>query len=119
MKFTLSASQRKILQNYWQTGRPFSLDTVLSDRIFSFRFTARYSLWRMKRKNQIIQPVQGSGWYIATTDSSREWDQLHWAKKVSPFTCGSHYLNRFERAEQRKIIQKIILNSEDENLNIK
>ena len=77
----LTNSQRSVLQLYWKTGRPFSLDTLLSDHIFSFRITARYSLWRMKRKNQIIQPTQGSGWYIATTDSSREWEQLHFAKK--------------------------------------
>ena len=119
MSFFLTNSQRSVLQLYWKTGRPFNLDTLLNDHLFSFRFTARYSLWRMKRKNQIIQPTQGSGWYIATTDSSREWEQLHFAKKMSPFTCGSHYLNRFERAEQRKIIQKIILNLRNDNSEIK
>lgn len=77
MRFFRTMAQRKILQWYWRKNEPFSVDTLLKERVLHNRLLGKVSLWAMERKGQIIQPIVEDPKYVGTTDSSEEWDRLY------------------------------------------
>ena len=96
MRFFTTMGQRKVLQRYWTENKPFSVDTLLREKVLRNRLLGNITLWSMERKGQIIHPLVGDPRYIGTTDSSDEWNRLYENSTYSEVACGFFNLNRYE-----------------------
>ena len=79
MKFTKSPAQTRVLERFWQTQQPFTLEDLVQDRIWRTGFFARLGLHFMLQKSQIIPYAVDRYFrvqYVATTRSQAEWKQL-------------------------------------------
>ncbi len=114
MKFHTTPAQRKILQTYWADHKPFTLETLLEEKIVRFPRLARFCLFRMEGKGQILPcgVEQYQVRYIGTTESKKEWKSLRAEK--NPFQLkisedfGMKGMNAFECEQQYDWMMEVI-----------
>lgn len=117
MKRFTTPAQRRVIKNYWQDHRPFSVFDLIEKKILRFPFLGRLTLRLMESKGQILArgSRDGKPLYIATTDSEEEWADL-WDQAVyfSPaFFYHCFYVGVLNRHEKQELLDKLEKNIEE------
>lgn len=114
MKFFKTPVQHRILQSFWDSNTPFTLDELLDKKVIHFRVPGKIILAFMRRLGQVLPcgAVDGQTQYIGTTDSEEEWNSIKKEKQHLDFFWmeddGVLGLNRYEATEVLLEIEKLI-----------
>ncbi len=114
MKFFTTPAQKRIVRMYWENHRPFSLESLLKDKVVRCPRLARFCLFRMEGKGQII-PLGVKGFevhYVGTTSTEREWEDIRSEKRPFPLAAAEDFglrgLNVYEREQEVNMMIEII-----------
>jgi len=114
MKFFTTPAQKRIVRMYWKNHKPFSLESLLKEKVVRCPRLARFSLFRMEGKGQII-PLGVKGFavqYIGTTSTEAEWEDIRSEKRLSPLVIAEDFglrgLNVYEREQESNMMIEII-----------
>ncbi len=109
MKFFTTPTQRKILRWYWKNHQAFGLEALLRKKIVRLPRLARFYLFRMEEKGQIV-PIGIKDFevqYIGSTSSKTEWRDIRAEKRFSIIISedfGLKGLNAFERKKKSDLM---------------
>lgn len=114
MKFFTTPAQKRIVRMYWENHKAFSLESLLKEKVVRCPRLARFCLFRMEGKGQII-PLGIKGFtvqYIGTTSTEGEWEKIRSEKRLSPHVIaedvGLRGLNIFEREQEANMMTEIV-----------
>ena len=101
MNFFVTPAQWKVLKHFWKTQHPFTLDSLLDNRVLHCHTLAHFCLYRMLAKHQIIpfavtedHDIQ----FVGTVESREVWKE----KKRRP-----SYLERRTQAHSSLALRRL------------
>ncbi len=118
MIFFRTPLQKRILQNYWENQKPFTMDSLCEQKVVKSRPWGNFAVKMMLKKHQIMKSpaIDGGEQFIGTTDSKEEWTQLLREKKLAknPLIVTEDFglsgLNKYEKTaavdEMIELIEK-------------
>lgn len=111
MKRFTTLTQRKILKFYWEKHTPFSVTSLIDDKILHFPSLGKQTLRLMESRGQIIEHHKRNGeiLYIATTESPKEWADI-WVPEINTRLANvldCYTLGRMNRYEREKLFDEL------------